>query len=221
MNQEQWNAVDAAFANALGADDDALRGALDRSIAGGLPDIQVAPNQGKQLMLLAMVAGARRVLEIGTLGGYSTIWLARGVGSGGRVVTLELKPEHAEVARANVDAAGVGDAVEIIVGDALESLQGLVAPEPFDLVFIDADKERIPEYFEHAKRLTRAGGVVIVDNVVRGGRIADPDSDEPGVLGVRRLLERIGGDDRVHATAMQTVGEKGYDGYIIAVVNRR
>ena len=212
-----WDAVDAYINAHLIGEDPALDGALERAAAAGLPAIDVAPNQGKLLHLLARLAGARTILELGTLAGYSTIWLARAVpADGGRVVTLELVPEHAEVARRNLDEAGVGDRVEILVGDALETLATLDGP--FDMVFMDADKQRTAEYFEHALTLTRPGGLIVADNVVRGGRLADAGSEDPGVAGMRRFTERLGAAANVTATAVQTVGTKGWDGFALALV---
>jgi predicted O-methyltransferase YrrM len=181
--------VDAFFTDRLGLEDDALRGARDRARAAGLPDIAVAPAHGALLALLAKVAGARRVLEVGTLGGYSTIWLARAVGSGGLVTSLEIDPHHAAVARACVDAAGVGDRVEIVVGPALDTLPDVEGP--LDLVFVDADKENNAAYVRAALESVRPGAVVVVDNVVRGGRVADADDDSPVVRGVREVVELV------------------------------
>lgn len=195
--------------------------ALEANKAAGLPAIDVSPPQGKFLHLLARTVGARRVLEIGTLGGYSTIWLARAVGPKGRVVTLEFAARHAEVARANLDRAGVGDRVEIRVGAALDSLPVLAEedPEPFDLVFIDADKVNNANYVLWALRLTRPGSVIIVDNVVRGGKIADERSEDPNAQASRELVELLTAEPSLDATVVQTVGAKGWDGFAYAVVN--
>lgn len=216
--------MDAYIAATVVGADEALAGALAASEDAGLPAINVAPNQGKLLHLLARAVGARRVLEVGTLGGYSTIWLARALPPGGRLLSLELDPRHAEVARANLAAAGLSGAAEVRVGPALAALEGLAgdaaAPgaEPWDFVFIDADKPNNPAYFDLAVGLTRPGGMVVVDNVVRDGRLADATSEDPGVLGSRRLMEAMGSDPRVAATALQTVGVKGYDGIAVALV---
>jgi predicted O-methyltransferase YrrM len=220
MSQEQWSAVDAYLTEILVGADAALEEALRASDAAGLPAIQVTPNQGKLLHLLAKLGAARSILEIGTLGGYSTIWLARALPADGRLVTLELDAGYAEVARANLERAGMGEVVDIRVGRALETLPVLAAEEtgPFDLVFIDADKPSNPEYFTWALELTRPGSVIIVDNVIRDGAVIDADSDDPGVQGVRLLNEILAADPRVSATAIQTVGAKGYDGFAVALV---
>lgn len=207
--------VDAFLDSALGGDDADLTTALTASTAAGLPAIAVSAQQGKFLSLLARAVGARRVLEIGTLGGYSTIWLARGAGPAGRVLTLEYEPKHAEVARANLARAGVGDRVEVVVGAALDTLP-TVTGEPFDLVFIDADKENNAEYVQWAVRLARPGAVIVVDNVIRDGEILAPDSDE--ARGTRRSLELLGEHPGLDAAAIQTVGVKGWDGFALAVV---
>jgi predicted O-methyltransferase YrrM len=188
--------------------------------AAHLPAINVAPNQGKLLQLLARAQGARNILEVGTLGGYSTIWLARALPPGGRLVTLEIDPRYAEVARANVLRAGLAEVVEVRVGRAVESLAQLEAEGrgPFDLVFIDADKPSNPDYFRWALRLSRRGSVIIVDNVVRGGAVADGASEDPRVRGVRELNDLIASEPRVSATAVQTVGSKGYDGFALILV---
>lgn len=219
MNPEIWTAIDEYFAGHLLPHDPALESALRETSAAGLPPIQVAANQGKLLMLLAMLRGAKRVLEIGTLGGFSTIWLARGVGNGGHVTTLELDPKHADVARKNIAAAGLSN-VTVRVGAALATLPELSREDagPFDLVFIDADKESSAEYFAWAMKLTRVGSVILVDNVVRGGAVCDAASTDPGVIGTRRVIEAIGREKRVTATVLQTVGGKGYDGIAMAVV---
>ncbi|MFX1756947.1 O-methyltransferase [Rhodococcus sp. As11] len=215
---DNWSATDHYLTDTLIGDDPALSSALDANVAAGLPPIDVSAPQGKFLHLLARMRGARRVLEIGTLGGYSTIWLARAVGTSGRVITLEYEPKHAEVARADLDRAGVGDRVEIRVGPALDSLPGLVAEGPFDLVFVDADKENNSNYVRAALRLSRPGTVIVVDNVVRAGGITDPDSDDERVRASREVLELLAREPRLDATALQTVGTKGRDGFAIAVV---
>ncbi|WP_020666660.1 O-methyltransferase [Amycolatopsis nigrescens] len=216
MNQELWTTVDEYLIDALIPNDPALDAAQASSMAAGLPAIAVTANQGKLLNLLARVLNAKSVLEIGTLGGYSTIWLARALPPDGRLVTCEFEPAHAEVARANIAEAGLGDLVDLRVGPAIETLPQLAGP--FDLSFIDADKQSNPEYFQWALRLSRPGSLIIVDNVVRGGAVANGTSDDPSIQGVRRLHEIIATEPRVDATAVQTVGGKGYDGFTIALV---
>jgi len=220
MNQDQWTAVDRYFAERLLPSDPVLEAALEASAAAGLPSINVSPVQGKYLHLLALATGARRILEIGTLGGYSTIWLARALPVGGRVVSLELQPKHAAVARANLDRAGLSARVEIRVGPATESLAQLLAEGagPFDLIFIDADKPNNPAYLGWALKLARRGTLIVVDNVVRGGKILDPAGADPDVQGTRALFELFAAEPRLASTAMQTVGSKGYDGFAMAVV---
>ena len=212
---ELWTAVDFYITEHLVGDDAALSAALEASEAASLPPINVAPNQGKLLMLLAQMIGARRILEIGTLAGYSTIWLARGLIPGGRLITLELDPRCAEVARANIARARLGDAVEVRVGRALDTLPSLTAEAPFDLIFIDADKPSTPAYFEWAIKLSRPGSLIVVDNVVREGAILNADSDDPHVRGLRRFYELAGADPRISGTALQTTGSKGHDGIAI------
>lgn len=184
--------------------------------ADGLPEIEVTPTQGKLLYLLAKIQGARSILEIGTLGGYSTIWLGRALPPDGRLVTIEVDPGHAEVARANIEQGRVDDVVELLVGDALEWLPRIEGP--FDLIFIDADKRSNPEYLEHAIRLSRSGSLIVADNVVREGAVADPDTDDPSAAGVHRFFKVIRDDPRVEATAVQTVGAKGWDGFALILV---
>ena len=213
-----WRAVDRYFAETLVGHDDALEAAVAAQHAAELPAIEVAPVNGKFLHLLARIAGARRVLEIGTLGGYSTIWLARALPADGRVVTIEAEPRNAEIARANLDRAGVGDRVEILIGRAAEVLPTLDGGAPFDLVFIDADKESNTVYLDWAARLGRSGTVVVVDNVGRGGAVADPHATSPDVVGTQRGLELLGTDPRFDATALQTLDAKGWDGVAIALV---
>jgi predicted O-methyltransferase YrrM len=217
MTQELWTRVDEYWGGLLVASDAALDAAQSASHEAGLPAISVAANQGKFLGLLAQIQGARRILEIGTLGGYSTIWLARALPPEGRLVTLELDPKHAQVAARNLERAGVAGLVEIRVGRALESLSALKAEgqEPFDFVFIDADKQNIPHYVEWAVKLARPGTVIVVDNVVRGGAVLDEASTDPNVLGVRKLNELLAKTPGVSATAIQTVGSKGYDGFAL------
>ncbi|HEX4053366.1 MAG TPA: O-methyltransferase [Tepidisphaeraceae bacterium] len=220
MSQEQWTAVDRYMTQMLVPPDPALDEALRASAAAGLPAINVSPNQGKLLMLLALLRGARSILEIGTLGGYSTIWLARGLAKGGRLITLEADPKHAEIARSNIARAGVADVVELVLGKALDALPRLAANGrgPFDLIFIDADKPSNPDYFSWAMKLSQPGSLIIIDNVVRDGKVIDAASGDAGVRGVRRMNELIAAEPRVIATAIQTVGIKGYDGFAIALV---
>jgi predicted O-methyltransferase YrrM len=220
MTEELWTAVDGYLSDLLAPADPALEAALAASAAAGLPAINVSPVQGKLLQLLARAIGAHNVLEIGTLGGYSSIWLARALPDGGRLVSLEADPRHAEVARANIARAGLDSSVEVRLGMALDLLPELAAEggEPFDLVFIDADKPNNAAYFDWALQLTRPGSIIVVDNVVREGDVIDAVSDSPTVQGVRRFLERLATEPRVSATAIQTVGGKGYDGFAIALV---
>ncbi|MGW0334838.1 O-methyltransferase [Streptomyces sp. NPDC003011] len=217
---QRWNDVDEYFTSHLSPNDDALDAAVRDSEAAGLPHVAVTAPQGKFLQLLAEIQGARTILEIGTLGGYSTIWLARALPADGRLVTLEYSPRHAEVATRNIARAGLDTRVEVRVGPALESLPELADenPPPFDLVFIDADKGNNPHYVEWALRLTRAGSLIVVDNVVRGGRVADAGSTAPDVQGTRTAIELIGKHPRLSGTAIQTVGDKGYDGFALARV---
>ncbi len=220
MSQEQWTAVDRYINDLLVPADPDLDAALEASEAAGLPAIGVAPNQGKLLMLLAKLQGARRILEIGTLGGYSTIWLARALPADGRLVTLEASPEYAEVARGNLARAGLAGVAEVRVGPALETLPRLAEEglAPFDVVFIDADKPSTPEYFQWALRLARRGTLIVVDNVVRDGAVADAASEDESVRGIRRFNELAAAEPRVSATAIQTVGSKGYDGFALVLV---
>ena len=215
---DDWAANDSYLAELLVGDDPALTATLEANAAAGLPPIDVAPVQGKLLHLLARIRGARRILEIGTLGGYSTIWLARAVGDDGRVVTLEYEPRHAEVARANLDRAGVGERVDVRVGAALDLLPSLTDEAPFDLVFVDADKENNPHYVRWALRLGRPGTVIVVDNVIRGGSVTNADLDDERVRGAREVLELMRAEPRLDATALQTVGAKGWDGFALAVM---
>ena len=220
MSRELWTAVDDYFDRALVPSDPALDAALEDSEAAGLPVIGVAPNQGKMLQILARLQGARRILEIGTLGGYSTIWLARALPADGRLITLEVEPKHAAVARRNIERADLGDVVDLRLGPALETLPKLAAEGlgPFDLIFIDADKPNNADYFTWAVELSRPGTLIVVDNVVRRGEVVDPDNDDPSTLGVHRLNDVIHADPRVSATALQTVGRKGHDGLVMALV---
>jgi predicted O-methyltransferase YrrM len=218
--QDVWTAVDTYFGDLLIARDEKLEAALARNQKEGLPPIDVSRLQGKFLEMLVRISGARRVLEIGTLGGYSTLWLARGLPAGGRIVTLEFDPHHAEVARANLHHAGVLDRVDIRVGRAIESLPKLqdTADSPFDLIFIDADKDSYPEYLDWSLKLSRVGTVIVADNVVRDGKIIEADSADPLVQGVRRFNERMGAEPRLSATVIQNVGTKGYDGLALVIV---
>jgi predicted O-methyltransferase YrrM len=220
MDQDLWTAVDEFLAVTLIPADPALAAALSASENAGLPEIQVTPNQGKLLHLLARVLGARRILEIGTLGGYSTIWLARALPPDGRLITLEADERHAAVARENLKRAGMTEQVELRLGLAADSLAQLLAQRaaPFDLTFIDADKENTAAYFDFAVRLSRPGSLIVVDNVVRGGKVLDADSRDASVQGIRRFLDAIQSDRRVTATAVQTVGSKGHDGFVLALV---
>jgi predicted O-methyltransferase YrrM len=213
---ERRTAVDAFFEERLGLVDPALEAALAANEAAGLPAIDVSPAQGKLLHLFARMVGARRILEIGTLGGYSTIWLARALPEGGRLVTLEAEPRHAEVARSNLERAGLGALVDLRLGPALASLPSLQAP--FDFVFIDADKANNAAYLDWAVRLARPGAAIVCDNVVRSGAVADPDATGTGARGSRALFDRLHGDPRLSATAIQTVGRKGWDGFVLALV---
>lgn len=218
--QDQWTAVDTYLTDLVVQPEAALGAALIASTAAGLPSIAVSAPQGKLLMLLAKMIQARDILEIGTLGGYSTIWMARALAKGGRLVTLESNPAHAEVARRNVAHAGLGQVVEVIVGPAIETLPALVESRrgPFDLIFIDADKPGIPEYFAWSLKLARRGSAIVVDNVVRDGALIDSASADANVQGVRRFHEMIAAEPRVSCTTIQTVGSKGYDGFTVAVV---
>jgi predicted O-methyltransferase YrrM len=218
--QDVWTAVDSYFGDLLIARDEKLDAALAANQKAGLPAIDVSRLQGKFLELLVRISGARRILEIGTLGGYSTIWLARGLPEGGRIVTLEFDPHHAEVARANLEHAGVVDRVDLRVGRAIDTLPKLenTADSPFDLIFIDADKESYPEYLDWTLRLSRVGTVIVADNVVREGKVVEADCDDERVQGVRRFTERLAAEPRLSATVLQNVGTKGYDGLALAVV---
>jgi predicted O-methyltransferase YrrM len=220
MGEARWAAVERYLTELLVRPDPVLETTLRSSDAAGLPPINVTPNHGKLLMLLAQLCAARTILEIGTLGAYSTIWLARALPAGGRLITLEADPKHAEVARANIARAGLAHLVELRLGRALDTLPQLAAEGrgPFDMIFIDADKPGNPDYFSWALKLSRRGSVIVVDNVVRDGAVADAASRDPSVLGVRRLNELIASEPRVSATAIQTVGSKGYDGFALILV---
>ena len=220
MDQEQWTAVDRYITDALVPPDPVLDAAMKANAAAELPCIDVSPNQGKLLNLLARMTSARRILEIGTLGGYSTIWMARALPSGGRLITLEVDPKHARVAQENLDRAGLSGGVEIRVGAAMDSLARLQreGAAPFDLIFIDADKENIPGYLGWSLKLAHLGSLIIIDNVVREGAIIDPTNTDPAVQGVRDMFAMLAAEPRLSTTAMQTVGSKGYDGLALALV---
>jgi len=215
--QQDWTAVDEWIETRFVAEDAVLADALAAAEAAGLPAIAVSAAQGRLLELVVSISGARSVLEVGTLAGYSTIWLARGLPEGGRVLSLELDPRHAEVARGNLRSAGLADVVEVRVGPADESLSGLTGP--YDLVFLDADKAGTPSYFLHAVRLSRPGTVIVVDNVVRDGAVVDAAASDDAVQGMRRFAELVADDPRVRGTVIQTVGRKGYDGFALLVVS--
>ena len=221
MSEERWAAIDRALEGLLIGPDEALDGAVEATRAAGMPEIQISALQGRLLQILAASIGARRILEIGTLAGYSTIWMARALPVDGRLVTLEVNSKHAEVARSNLERAGLGDRVEVRVGPALESLARMVAEgEPaFDMAFIDADKEPYAEYFDYAVGLARPGALIVADNVVRGGAVAlSEDGGDSRVEGMRRFNEALARDPRVIATEIQVVGVKGHDGLAFAIV---
>lgn len=220
--QAVWSEVDRYFGDLLVAPDPALEAAIAANRKADLPAIDVTPLQGKFLEMLVRATGARRILEIGTLGGYSTIWLARALGKGGNVVSLELEPHHAKIARANLKKAGLIDRVEIRVGPAAGSLKKLAASgaEPFDLIFIDADKASYPDYLDWSLKLARPGSLIVADNVVRDGAVVDPKHPDPNVQGVRRFTEKLAKEPRLVATVLQTVASKGHDGFAMAVVLR-
>jgi predicted O-methyltransferase YrrM len=222
MSRKTWTAVDDYIGECLLPTDPVLEAALTNNSDHGLPAIDVSPAQGKLLFLLARMSGSRTILEVGTLGGYSTIWLAKALPPGGKIVTLELDPHHAGVARANLERAGLSEAVDLRVGPALESLPKVHAEGlgPFDFVFIDADKPNNPHYLSWAMRLSRPGTVIVCDNVIRDGAVLNQDGSDAYVEGARAAFSFIGGDPRLDATAIQTVGAKGYDGFAIAIVNR-
>jgi predicted O-methyltransferase YrrM len=218
MTQRVWTDVDDYISGLLIGADPVLDGTQAAGDKAGLPQISVAPNQGKMLNLLARVHGARKILEIGTLAGYSTIWLARALPADGKLITLEYDPRHAEVATANIAAAGLADRVEVKVGAALDTLPTIADEGPFDLFFIDADKVNNPRYFQWALDHSRPGSVIIVDNVVRSGLVLDATSTDPSVVGTRELFSALANEPRVSATVVQTVGEKGYDGFALVLV---
>jgi predicted O-methyltransferase YrrM len=221
MNQEQWNAMDEFLASRLLTPDAALDAALQASAAAGLPAINVAPNQGKLLHLLAKLRGARRILELGTLGGYSTIWLARALPSDGRLISLEANPDHAKVARANIEHAGLSGIVSIVIGAAVQTLERFVTDgvEPFDMIFLDADKKSYPEYLRLSLQLSRPGTVIVADNVIRRGEIADLASTDPDVAGLHEFFRLLAANPRLDSTAIQTVGSKGWDGFSMSIVS--
>ena len=220
MNEAAWSKVDEYFDSVLSLRDDVMERVLKASTAAGLPEINVTAAHGKLLQMLARSNGSRNVLEVGTLGGYSSIWMGRGLPVGGKLTTLELNPEFAKVAEKNIAMAGLEKVVEVRVGKAIENLPVLAAEkrEPFDFVFIDADKPSNADYFEWAMKLSRRGTIIVVDNVVRDGKVTEAGSDDAGVKGARRVLEMMGREKRVEATAIQTVGAKGYDGFALALV---
>jgi predicted O-methyltransferase YrrM len=217
---ERWTQVDDYLNNLFGLTDDALAGALRDTAAKGLPQIQITPALGQLLAVLVAAVGARRVLEIGTLGGYSAIWLARALPAEGRMVTLEIDPHHADIARRNIARAGVAERVEVVVAPARDTLDRLITQgeQPFDFIFIDADKDGYPDYLERALRLAHPGTLIVADNVVRGGTIVEA-SDDPRAAGIRRFNEMLAHDARLRATIIQTVGDKGYDGIAVALVD--
>jgi predicted O-methyltransferase YrrM len=218
MDHETFSAVDAFIGETIVEEDEALKGAVAAAEGAGLPAIQVSPPQGKLLQLLVRLVGAKRILEFGTLGGYSAILMARALPEDGRLITLEAKPEYAEVARRSIERAGVGNRVEVRVGPALEALPGLENEGPFDLVFIDADKVNTPNYFAWALERTRSGALIIADNVVRDGSLGDAVDPDEATKAQRRLHEMLADEARVSATTIQTVGVKGYDGFLIGLV---
>jgi len=218
--EKVWQAVDTYYSERFGLSDPVMKHVLAASDADGLPAIQVSPLQGRLLMMLAQLSGASRILEIGTLGGYSTIWLARALPPEGRLVTLEFEPRHAKVAKANISHAGFSAQVEVRLGKAADSLASMISAReaPFDLIFIDADKPGYPAYLEASLQLVRPGGVIIADNMVRDGAVADAQNRDASVRAVRQFNEIVAKDKRLCATAIQTVGEKGYDGFVLVRV---
>ena len=220
MNQELWTKVEEYFAPVV-QEDQALRAAAKEGEKAGLPPIAVSPNEGKLLMLMAQLIGARKILEVGTLGGYSAIWLARGLSEGGRLITLEYEQKHADVAKKNIERAGLGAIVDVRVGDATKTMPELFKEGvgPFDLIFLDANKDGYPAYFEWSLKLARKGTVIIADNVVRDGGVIDAASKDASIQGVRRFNEMVAAETGVSATAIQTVGSKGYDGFAVVLVS--
>jgi predicted O-methyltransferase YrrM len=220
MDEQQWMAVDEYLCDRTQTRDESLEAALKSSVEAGLPAINVAPNQGKLLQMLARLRGARRILELGTLGGYSTIWLARALPEDGTLLTLEAVQHHADVARRNVERAGLSGVVSVIVGDAVDTLKAFLRDgiPAFDFVFLDADKQSYPAYLPLVLRLSRPGTVIVADNVVRGGRVMDADNSDPHVVGVRAFFDMLAADKHVSTTAIQTVGSKGWDGFSVSIV---
>jgi predicted O-methyltransferase YrrM len=220
MSEQTWSAVDDYLGDVLLGDDPILDATLARASAAGLPSIQVSATQGKQLMLLARAVGAGRVLEVGTLGGYSAIWLARGLPADGHLDTCEIDPRHAETARASIAEAGLADRVTVHLGPAADTIARLTTEgvEPYDLVFIDADKQSNADYVRATLALSHPGTLIVVDNVVRQGAVADPSAEDAAVVGTRRLFDYLASEPRLDATAIQTVGHKGYDGFALALV---
>ena len=218
--KEQWAAADQYLSDLLLPVDPILNSVLEASAAAGLPSINVSPTQGKLLNLMARMCGAKRILEIGTLGGYSTIWLARALPADGKLITLEAEPKHAKVATANIDRDGLSNLVEIRLGPALQTLSQLVDQKspPFDFIFIDADKPGYPDYLEWSLKLSRPGTVIVADNIIRDGGVIDPNHKDPRVQAVRKFNQMLGSNPRLSATALQTVGSKGYDGFAVAMV---
>ncbi|SAK92823.1 O-methyltransferase family protein [Caballeronia temeraria] len=221
MNEQPWIAMDEYLCDRTQVPDETLEAALKSSTDAGLPAINVAPNQGKLLQMLAQLRGARRILELGTLGGYSTIWLARALPADGTLLTLEAVDHHADVARRNIERAGLSSVVSVIVGDAVDTLKAFVRDgiPPFDFIFLDADKKSYPDYLRLVLRLSRPGTVIVADNVIRGGRVAEVDSDDLDVIGVRTFFDMLAADTHVSSTAIQTVGSKGWDGFSISIVS--
>ena len=221
MNEQQWIAMDEYLCDRTQAHDETLEAVLQASEQAGLPAINVAPNQGKLLQMLSRLRGARRILELGTLAGYSTIWLARALPADGTLLTLEAVDEHAEIARRNIERAGLSGVASVIEGDAVDTLEAFVRDgiPPFDFIFLDADKKSYPRYLELALRLSRPGTVIVADNVIRRGRIADADSTDPDVIGLRAFLDMLASDRRISSTAIQTVGSKGWDGFSLSIVS--
>lgn len=222
MTQDQWTAVDRYFGGLFAPSDPALDAVIQATNEAGMPAINITPGQGALLRMLARMVDAHAILEVGTLGGYSAIWLARGLAAGGRMISLEVSPKHAEVARANLARAGLAEVVEVRLGSAHDALPKLAEEGvgPFDLVFIDADKVSTPEYLTWALRLTKPGSLIVIDNVVRGGAVSDPTSEDPDVRGIQRALAMLAEEPRLTAAAFQLVGSKGYDGMAIALVTR-
>ncbi|WP_244817406.1 O-methyltransferase [Caballeronia sp. Lep1P3] len=221
MDQQKWDAMDEYLCAKTHAADDALDAALSASAHAGLPSINVAPNQGKLLQLLARLHGAQRILEIGTLGGYSSIWLARALPANGKLVSLEANADYAEVARRNVERAGLSRVVSIAVGQAAQTLEHFIRDNepPFDFVFIDADKKSYPDYLRLSLRLSRPGTLLVADNVIRGGRLADAHSKDPDVIGLHRFFDMLASEKQLSSTAIQTVGSKGWDGFSLSIVS--